>query len=145
MNTQKKLDTLSSVLNKTQSDLQKLNDTYNKTVNQLHEEEEKVQKFETNINGEIANRIGEIIQQKIELDKQIGVIRISLSEKDEEIKQLNVQIIQFERELRIEMNEHNDTRDELEEAKVQIKLQKEKVATVQRQMHEKLKEIDNQQ
>ena len=62
MNTQKKLDTLSSVLNKTQSDLQKLNDTYNKTVNQLHEEEEKVQKFETNINGEIANRIGEIIQ-----------------------------------------------------------------------------------
>lgn len=43
------------------------------------------------------------------------------------------------------MNEHNDTKEELEEANVQIKLQKEKVATVQRQMHEKLKEIDNQQ
>ena len=45
-----------------------MNDTYNKTMNKLAKEEEKNNQFETNINGEIANRIGEILRQKIELD-----------------------------------------------------------------------------
>ena len=58
LNTQSKLEALTSVLQKTQNDLQSLNLTYNKTVNRLNEDEKRIERYEQNIDGEIANRIG---------------------------------------------------------------------------------------
>ena len=111
-------------------------------MNKLAKEEEKNNQFETNINGEIANRIGEILRQKIELDQQIVEIKATMKSKDEEIEDLYETIQEHEKELRIELNEHNDTKEKLEFANTQIKLMKEKVSVVQSQMQDKLHEID---
>ena len=90
------------MLNKTQSNLQKLNDTYSKLESKLHKEEEKVHKFETNINLEIADRIGEILKQKIQMDKEIMEIKIKIIKKDNYINELEEERRNHLKEMTIE-------------------------------------------
>ena len=77
-----KLEALSTTLNKTQTDLRSLNATYNKVTKRLTVKEEENAKFEKDINSEIAVRIGEIIKQRGQMDKEIKNIKDTLKRKE---------------------------------------------------------------
>ena len=71
----------------------------------MQADEEKLKRYENHFEGELENRIGEILRQREEMSYQIQQINETILEREREIEKLEIKIDAQKKELEKELKE----------------------------------------